>query len=78
MKSGLQYRVKQNIFMGQTFAILTDSFTSVGESQEYIEAVRRRIFESGGKVVGDNNRANYVVHEDGFFVEIWRSDTANM
>lgn len=53
-KGGLHYRIKQNIFQGQTFAVITESFTKVGESYDYVEGIRRRIFENGGKVVADN------------------------
>jgi len=64
--------------MGQTFAIVTESFTYYGESLDYVEGIRRRIFENGGKVMGDDHRANYVIHEDGYFPEIWQSDPSFM
>ena len=64
--------------MGQTFALLVDSFTNAGESLDFVEGIRRRIFESGGKIVADDCRANYVVFEDGYLPEIWSSDPTNM
>lgn len=51
--SGLQYRVKTNIFGGNTFAILSDSFVvPCGETLDFVEGLHRRIIENGGKVVG--------------------------
>jgi len=58
--------------------VITESFTDAGESLDYVEGIRRRIFEFGGKVLGDDHRANYVVHEDGYFAEIWKLDTLFM
>ena len=60
--SGLAYRVKQNIFQANSFAVLSSTFTqNGGESEDFVEGIRRRIFEYGGKVVGEQHRANYVV-----------------
>lgn len=39
-----------------------------------MEGIRRRIFEYGGKVVGEQDRANYVVQEDGHFADIWNTE----
>ena len=67
--------MKQNIFNSQTFAIVQKSFFNAGESADYVESVRRRIFEHGGKVVGDEHKAIYVVQEDGYCPEIWSNYT---
>ena len=61
MKAGLQYRVRQNIFQGQTFAILKESYQNNKSDEDIVEVIRRRIFEYGGKVIGENDKANYVV-----------------
>ena len=60
-ENGLQYRAKTNIFGGNTFAILDDSFLQSCETIDFVEDIRRRIIENGGKVVQKNQRANYVV-----------------
>ena len=55
-----------------TFAILGQSFIDAGESSDFVEGIKRRIIEYGGKVVRSTDRANYVVHEDGYREDIWR------
>ena len=73
-KSGLNYRVKQNLFQGQTFAVMSDTFISAGETCDFVEGIKRRIFEYGGKVVGEGYKSNYVVMEDGSYPEIWNTN----
>ena len=58
--------------------MLADSFLSAGETEDYVEGLKRRIIENGGIVVGQNDRANYVVQEDGYFPQIWQADTQCM
>ena len=72
--NGLQYRVKMNIFDGQTFAVLSETFFRAGETLDFVESINRRILESGGRVVAQDQRANYVVQEDGFFAGIWQTE----
>ena len=60
-----------------TFAILGQSFIDAGESSDFVEGVKRRIIEYGGKVVRSTDRANYVVHEDGYREDIWRLQEMN-
>ena len=54
--------------------MLASTFIEAGETEDFVEKIRRRIFEYGGKVVGESDRANYVVQEDGSFPEIWNTD----
>ena len=55
-----------------TFAVLGYSFIEAGESGDFVEGIKRRIIEYGGKVVNENDKANYVVQEDGFCPDIWK------
>ena len=54
-----------------TFSIIEKSFIDAGESADFVEGIKRRIIEHGGKVVPSNDRANYVVQEDGYRADIW-------
>lgn len=54
--------------------MLSDSFTQAGETLDFVEGIRRRIVENGGRVVGEDSRSNYVVQEDGFFPRIWQTE----
>lgn len=71
---GLSYRVKLNVFREMTFAVLGHSFVDAGESADFVEGIKRRIIEYGGKIVDENDKANYVVQEDGYMPHIWKVD----
>ena len=53
---------------------MSDTFISAGETCDFVEGIKRRIFEYGGKVVGEGYKSNYVVMEDGSYPEIWNTN----
>jgi hypothetical protein len=63
------YPVTKNIFMGDTFAIRAESFTSLDESS--IQKMEKAIIQNGGHIKEDPSEAKFLVQEDGFDPEIW-------
>ena len=59
--------MKKNIFNGRTFAVVEDSF----DDQSYVEGFSRWIIENGGKVLASDQKAHFVVFEDGHREDIW-------
>lgn len=57
-----------------TFAIIENSFStnSEGTATEIVEMLSRQLIENGGRIVDSNSRANFVVFEDGYDLEVWQ------
>jgi len=68
--------VKKNILQNSTFAIIESSFLR-HDSAAYIEGMRRTIIENGGHVVKQDEKANYVIFEDGYDCDIWRNSNTD-
>ena len=71
MKKKLRYNVKQNFFKGTTFAFIERSFLENGLEEEVVENMKRFAIENGGKVIENEQNANYLVHDDGFNKTVW-------
>ena len=67
-----QYKVKRPLFNRMTFAIKEDSYVSKDKTQ-VIEQLRRTITESNGIIVSANQKANYVIFEDGYDANVWQT-----
>ena len=65
----IKYTVKKNLFQNLTFAVMEDSYKARGEM--FFESIRRKIIENGGVVVNENQKAHYVMFEDGYDAEVW-------
>jgi hypothetical protein len=48
---------------------MEDSYKARGEL--FFESIRRKIIENGGVVVNENQKAHYVMFEDGYDAEVW-------
>ena len=53
-----------------TFAVLAGSFEARGEI--FFESIRKKIIENGGVIVNENQKAHYVMFEDGYEPSLWK------
>ena len=63
--------MKQDIFMGKTFALTRESYKDVAEAE--IILIEKTIIENGGRVIDDTTKSQMLLQEDGFDQSRWKN-----
>lgn len=82
-KKRRNYKIRQNIFNGKTFAILEESFIvperkdddeHIVQVQEFVQGLEKKIIENSGRVIDQAGQAMFLIMQDGFDEHIWDAE----
>ncbi len=85
-KKTRNFKVRQNIFNGKTFAICEESFidpelkdndSHIIDVQERVQHIEKLVIENSGRVIDSQSQAMFLIMDDGFDKNIWNESDPN-